>query len=156
MNFGIQVDPAFAEFLNGKRARLLEGLRNTMVFQTGALSRYIKETKLSGQVLRNITGNLRNAVFPSVETAGTQIIGRVSVDNSAPYGKYQEYGAHIPERVPVRARVLHWVSGGADVFAMRARAFDLRARPFMRPSLEERRAAILEALSTSIQGALRA
>lgn len=81
--------------------------------------------------------------------------GGVAVGREAPYGRYQEYGAHIPERVPIRARALHWINAaGNDVFAMRARAFELPSRPFMRSSFAEQREKILRELGAAIARAV--
>jgi phage gpG-like protein len=136
--------------LNGTAAKAFASIRDAVTVQTGMLAEYIKRDKLSGQVLKNRSGNLRNSVFPLTETSGSVVTGQVYVDNTAPYGRYQEYGAHIPERVPVNAKALRWYVGGSPVFAMRARAFTLPARPFMAPSLDERAPAITAAIQESV------
>jgi hypothetical protein len=141
--------------LNGTAAAVFARVQVEVVRQTGMLAEYIKREKLSGQVLKNRTGNLRNSVFPSMESSGSQIIGTVAVDNTAPYGRYQEYGAQIPERVPVKAKALRWYVGGSPVFAMRARAFTLLPRPFMRPSLDEKAPSITAAIRQSVNEAIK-
>lgn len=109
---------------------------NAVMFR---LHRHIVRDKLSGQVLKNRTGNLRRSVFVELaHKAGPLITAGVAVARSAPYARAQEYGAFIPERFPRRARALHWTTaGGQDVFAMRAAAFQLPARSFMRTALAE-------------------
>lgn len=141
--------------LNGNAAIIFARVRTEVVRQSGMLAEYIRRGKLSGQILKNRTGNLRNAVFSSVESLGAQIVGTIGVDNTAPYGRYQEYGANIPERIPVNAKALRWYVGGSAVFAMRARAFKLPARPFMRPSLDERAPAITAAIQKSVGEAIK-
>jgi len=137
--------------LNGTSPAVLTALRRRLEIETGRLSDYVKSQKLSGQVLKNVTGNLRNSVFYYMEDRGTQIVGIVDVSMpAAKYGAAQEFGAHIPERVPVTAKALHWRSGGKDIFAMRAAAFDLPPRPFMAPSLTENRDRITTALQESV------
>jgi hypothetical protein len=149
---------AIAAKLNGTRTRVLAALSDALYGQMVELRTYIQAEKLSGQVLKNRTGNLRRAVFESIAaTASDRFEGAVSVGSEALYGAYQEYGAHIPERVPVRERVLHWIGAdGANVFAMRARAFDLPARPFMRPSLDENKDKIIRALAETIDREMKA
>lgn len=145
-------DKALIEKFQTARERIVASLREEMFIQTGMLKRYIAEMKLSGQVLRNRTGNLRRAVFNTVEADELGVTGMVAVDKTAPYGAYQEFGADIPERVPVRAKAMHWVNAaGQDVFARRARAFHLGAKPFMNPSLEERRTEIVNGLKNAVQ-----
>lgn len=137
--------------LNAVPSDVISGLRARLEIEVGSLTNYVKEQKLSGQVLKNRTGNLRNAVFYTMEDRGAELVGTVDVSMpAAVYGTAHEFGAHIPERVPVTARVLHWRTGGKDIFAMRAAAFDLPARPFMRPSLEENRDKITASLQESI------
>jgi HK97 gp10 family phage protein len=134
-------------------------LADRLYSEVGKLAEYIKRDKLSGQILKNRTGNLRNSIFPSISqsTSGPtgSLTGAVSVDNTAPYGRYQEYGAEIPERVPVKAMALRWYVNGSPIFRMRARAFTLPARPFMRPSLDERAPEITRALQQALNQALK-
>jgi phage gpG-like protein len=141
--------------LNGTAEKAFALVKRAVTIQTGMLAEYIKRNKLSGQVLKARTGHLKDSVFPSVESSGSQITGMVYVDNTAFYGKVHEYGAHIPERVPVHAKALRWYVGGSPVFAMRARAFALPPRPFMRPSLDERSPAITAAIQESVNQAIK-
>jgi hypothetical protein len=153
----LQGPEQIAARLNSTRIRAANALATQLYISMGRLREYIVGSKLSGQVLRHRTGNLINSVFPSIEQSLDQskLTGKVSVDNAAPYGRYQEYGAHIPERVPIRAKALHWVNGGESIFAMRARAFDLPERSFMRSSLRETREEIITALATALNRAVK-
>jgi len=155
--FAASVDAsALKARLNGTAAKVIASMRARAEVETGRLTDYIKSQKLSGQVLQNRTGNLRNAVFYYMEDRGTVIVGNVDVSMpAAKYGAAQEFGAHIPERVPVTAKALHWLSaGGGDVFAMRARAFDLPARSFMNSSLAENQEQITASIQESINEAI--
>lgn len=140
--------------LNGTREGVVDALFTQTQISMGNLREYIVNTKLSGFPLHHRTGNLIRSTQPSASRSQAQIEGKVTVANTAPYGRYQEYGAHIPERVPIRKKALHWVTGGADVFAMRARAFDLPPRSFMRSSLAEQRETIVTALATALNRAV--
>lgn len=146
---------AVKQKLNGSSGKVLQAVRAALEVQTGELANYIRAEKLSGQILKNRTGNLRNSIFNIVTQTGTLMTGTVAVDNTAPYGAYQEYGAHIPERVPVNAKALRWYgAGGGAIFAKRARAFDLPPRPFMAPSLAEKSASIVAALQAASDAGL--
>jgi len=58
-----------------------------------ALSNKIKFQKLSGQVLRNKTGVLRDSISPSVRADGNSIIGQVATN--VEYARIHEYGGEI-------------------------------------------------------------
>jgi hypothetical protein len=141
--------------LNGTAGVVMPAIRARLNIEVGELTEYIKFQKLTGQVLKTRTGNLRNSVFYKMEDQGTQIVGTVDVSMpAARYGKAHEFGAHIPERVPVNAKALHWRVGGKDVFAMRAAAFDLPKRPFMSTGLADRHAGITAGIQESINEAI--
>ena len=59
------------------------------------LKAYVKDEKLSGQALNVGSGNLRNSVTDSVQSARDQIIGTLSAtgvsDKGFPYGYVHEY-----------------------------------------------------------------
>ena len=59
------------------------------------LKAYVKDEKLSGQALNVGSGNLRNSVTDSVQSARDQIIGTLSAtgvsDRGFPYGYVNEY-----------------------------------------------------------------
>jgi phage gpG-like protein len=103
------------------------------------LQRHISSDKLHGQVLSQRSGNLRHNILKINATMEEgNIVGAVALGANAKYGLAHEFGAHIPERVPVTSKALHWIGkSGEQVFAMRARAFDLPERSFMRSSFEE-------------------
>lgn len=148
---------AIAARLNGTRAKAIQALYDQTVKSMYELREYVVTQKLSGQVLNQRTGNLINATQPSVAQAPGTISGKVSVDTTASiYGRAHEYGAHIPDRYPIRAHALHWLNAqGGDVFAMHARAFDLPERSFMRSSLTEMREQIIRELGTALSTAVK-
>ena len=59
------------------------------------LKAYVKDEKLSGQALNVRSGNLRNSVTDSIQSARDQIIGTLSAtgvsDKGFPYGYVHEY-----------------------------------------------------------------
>jgi len=145
-----QVGAGFQKIEDRFRARLAEHL----YIAIGNLREYIVTQKLSGQVLHARTGNLANATQPSIYQSLDRYIltGKVSVDSTASvYGRAHEYGAHIPERVPIKKHALHWLNAsGGDVFAMHAAAFDLPERSFMRSSLAEFREQIINEIKKGL------
>jgi phage gpG-like protein len=103
------------------------------------LSSYIKEQKLSGQVLKNRTGTLRRSVNYEVHTETSPQYVEVGT-RGLDYAAIHEFGGRIPDRRPVNAKALHWIApGGGDVFAMFARGFTMPERSYMRSSLDEKR-----------------
>lgn len=142
--------------LDADGVKVLAALRGRLESETGQLANYIKAEKLSGQVLKNRTGNLRNSVFYTMEDRGAVFVGTVDVSMpAAKYGAAHEFGAHIPERVPVSAKALHWIAAnGQSVFAMRAAAFDLPVRSFMNSALEDRRTQITANLQETVNEAV--
>ena len=144
---------ALQDRLKGFAENAILALRSQLYAEVGMLASYIQREKLSGQILKNRKGHLRRSIFHTVTNSGSQIVGTVGVGLEVPYGRYQEYGAQIPERVPVKAKALRWYVGGSPVFAMRARAFTLPARPFMRPSLDEKADEITQGLQQALNEA---
>jgi hypothetical protein len=161
--FANSSDQRVQAWLASRKPLIADSLAKEMLRQMIALSRHVAEGHLTGRPgLRNITGTLRRAVLasPRAEQTSADIKGTVSVDRSVPYARIQEYGGtvQIPEIVPKRAQALHWSSGGADVFAKRARAHPVTipARSFMRSSLEEQKQMIIEGLTAAAAQAAKA
>ncbi len=92
----------------------------------------------SGKVLARRSGTLARSIDERVEARGLVLVGALRA--GAAYAAAQELGASIPARVirPRRAKALHWIANGQDVFARMSRpgAFTLPARPFLRPAIE--------------------
>lgn len=130
--------------------RLPAGVRNALIRKmamlTGDLRNYVITDKLSGQVLNKQSGALQQSIQRDVASDDQSVTGRVfsakgtsmggtPVEN---YAGAQEYGAHIPERVPVKALALSWIANGKRIFAMRAAAFNLPERSYLRSSLSDK------------------
>jgi len=147
------------------RVRLFGELREQLKKSMYELREYIVGSKLSGSPLHRRSGNLASSIIPTVEGSWPVSRGSVGVDKSAgsepgqvlKYANALEYGANIPERVPMKARALHWLAAdGSDVFAKRARAFYLQPHSFMRPSLREQRQQIIDGVHETVNRALKA
>jgi hypothetical protein len=118
--------------------------------------------KLSDDVLHVRTGELRRSIHPDTWQDGKTVRGTVFSASNSPAGKYaaiQEFGGtvHIPEIVPTKAQVLHFLIDGKDVFAMRTRAHDITIpeRSYMRSSLTEMKDEILAGLTDAVKEGLR-
>jgi hypothetical protein len=152
LQFTIEGQTALAAKVSGLREKIVLEMMKSLNTVNTQLQRYIVSDKLSGQVLKSHSGNLKRAIvqIPAEQTAET-ISGGVGLGREASYGLAHEFGAHIPERVPVKAKALHWIGAdGRDVFAMRARAFDLPERSFMRSSFAEFRDRIEDSIRSAV------
>lgn len=173
------------QFINRSDERVVEKLRGRLVPAELAIVNKVDELdarlqrrvqmKLEGEVLKSHTHKLSNSVrMVPARKVGSTIAGFVQAGGGvAPYGIYQERGAHIPEvtgklmvfpgaeRTAVMevlgkttARKIYGRSGGM-VFTMRHRAFDLPARPFMATSLEEMKAEFIREIGGAIGASLK-
>lgn len=109
--------------------------------------------KLSDDVLHVRTGKLHASVFSEVVDTPNRVVGIVGAGRGVAYAAIHEFGGvvRIPEVVPTNAKALHWVTGGKDVFVMRARAHDvvIPQRSYLRSSLDDMKGQILEELTTA-------
>ena len=150
-------DERIAEFLRTRSARIAEefgaGIMRAMI----RLASYIGAEKLSGQVLKARTGNLRSAVLTGVQSyrSGTASHGRIPSGGLPWYGALQEDGgsftAHRNLKKPAH---LMRRAMGERVMTGSPYGIYFPARPFMRPSLQEQRGMIIEELVKSMHKAL--
>lgn len=134
---------------------LLEALLKKMNVITADLRNYIITDKLSGQVLNKRTGRLQQSIQRDVSSSDLAVTGKVfSAGDAKAYAGAHEFGAHIPERTPVKAKALAFMVGGKQVFAMRAKAFNLPERSFLRSSLRDKAQEISGDLREAIQEAI--
>lgn len=134
---------------------LRDALFQKMGILTGDLRNYVITDKLSGQVLNKITGQLQQSIQKDVESNGLSVTGIVfSAGDAKAYAGAQEYGAHIPERVPVKAQALSWITGGKRVFFARAAAFNLPERSYLRSSLKDKSDDIKDGLQDAVNEGL--
>jgi hypothetical protein len=155
IEFILRGDREVTAKVSGLRDKIVVEMIKAMDTVNNRLKTHIVSDKLSGQVLKSHFGNLKKAIVQiRAQQVDDTISGGVGLGREARYGLAHEYGAHIPERVPVKAKALHWIgANGADVFAMRARAFDLPERSFMRSSFAEFRDRIEDATREAVRKA---
>jgi phage gpG-like protein len=104
------------------------------------LVRYVKEHKLSGQVLHVRTGTLRRKINYRVTQTAAAITGQVGVKLS--YAAAHEYGLDVEEQVREHLRTAKMAFGrpiAPVTFSVRAhtRHMKLPERSFLRSSLRE-------------------
>jgi phage gpG-like protein len=114
--------------------------------------------KLSGQVLKVRTGNLRDSIGYDVMSATDAVTATVFSDRSVRYGAIHEYGGQTAPHViqPRAGGVLAFQMGGKTVFARKINhpGSKIPARPFMRPTLAEYRDRITDSMSAAVEESL--
>lgn len=112
--------------------------------QDALLEAYIKRDKLSGQVLNRRTGRLSRSIHSEpARLEGSAILGKVGTN--LVYAPVHEFGATIRAK---RAKYLRFKIDGHWVMKTQV---TIPARPYMRPSLQERGPAIREGLKRAIR-----
>ena len=98
------------------------------------------------------TGVLRSSVNTRVDESSTSV--SATIGTNIKYAKIHEYGGviHVPEIKPKSARALAFEVGGQTIFAMSARAHDVRMpeRSFLRSALCEMKPTIEAELKAAV------
>lgn len=105
-------------------------------------------------------GQLRASVFQRLDSdSAAEVVGAVGFSADVPYAAIHEFGGtiNVPEMVPVKARALHWIGGGKDVFAMRTKAHTVTMpeRAPLRTAFREMRGEIVSGLKEAVAEGLR-
>lgn len=105
----------------------------------------VKRDKLSGEVLKNRTGNLRRSIGERLERGEDSVTARVGIfaGPTMHYGRAHEFGFTGP--VPVRAH-LREVAGKAHLVRAHTRNVTLPERSFLRSALREMAPDVLRAI----------
>lgn len=153
MNIQIEVlnGGEFEAFMEQKAEAIVAAVKTEMNAETLNLLAYIKDEKLSGQVLNQRSGNLKNSGFVEIEQGSGQITGFVGFGRTVPYAAILNYGGSI-EIPEVSGKLMVFNRGGATVFTMKHRAFtvNMPARNYLETSLEEREPAITQGFRDAI------
>lgn len=158
LDIHIEIDTSQAvEELASKAEAIVSAVRAEMVAQTGNLLAYIKDEKLSGQLLNQRSGNLKRSGFTEVQETAESAIGYVGFGRTVPYAAIHNYGGtiHIPE---VSGKLMVFERGGETVFTRRHRAFDVNMpeRNYLESSATEREPIIREGFRDAIEAAIHA
>jgi len=145
--------------LEGTLDLLRAALVRKLTIAVFKLESHIKQDKLSGQVLNVVTGALRRSIFSKIESSGDSVTATVASSSDVKYGAIHEFGGiiDIPEIFPVKAKALHWASGGKDVFAKRAQAHQIKMpeRSFMRSAFADLKDEIKADIQQAVEEATR-
>ena len=152
--------------LRGMNIRIRDALRRAVTEAAVALTRYVKEEKLSGQVLHNRTGTLRRKINFSVHEDATSVTATVGVKLA--YAAVHEYGfdgvvtvrehtraiASRNVRGSIRGKSRAIASGVAFVRSYE-RHMHLPERSYLRSSLRENAGSIRDQLRAAVVQAVQ-
>lgn len=148
----IKIHADLAEIVNsfGERKRLVKtNLYNVFRRIARQLAAYIKNQKLSGQVLNRISGKLAGSVGYRVTQSGGDFTLEVYAGGEeAPYAIVHELGGTIQVPTHLSASRL------GRQFSVQAHSAKYPARPFMKTSLEENENAIAQQIEDAVQAVI--
>jgi phage gpG-like protein len=140
-------------------ANIVKALRPRVERQAIELTRYVKDEKLSGQVLKTgPSSHLRGSIHYEL-TMGDQEMTAI-VGTNVEYAHIHEYGgqtrAHVIEAR--NAKCLHFFMDGKEMFLRRVNhpGSKMPERSFLRSSLRERGAAIRADLEAGVMEGINA
>jgi phage gpG-like protein len=114
------------------------------------LQRHIVQDKLSGQVLKVRTSNLRASIQQTVKDQVDNFQARVFSSGDVKYAAIHEFGGVI---VPKKAKALSFVIDGKRIFTKQV---IMPKRSYMRTSLEDQKDAIVKGLMAAVAGGIKA
>lgn len=132
---------------------VLNNLKTTIQRQGIMLSSYIKEHKLSSQVLNVKTGRLRNSIHSSFFSTTHEF--KSIVETNVKYAGVHEYGFQGTVNVRAHKRRISkaWgkpISTRDIIINSFKRNMNMHERSYMRTALREREATIIKAIDLSI------
>lgn len=147
------VEQAKAALL-GRTSAMVENIKTTVTEASVDLVAYVKDNKLSGQVLGNRTGRLRRSVTFKVNDNGGTVSG--TVGSNVAYGRAWELGFKGDQTVKAHERKITRAFGKdiAPVVARvqaHTRKVNMPARPWLQPAMAERFPAYQERFVAAIK-----
>ena len=141
LNINVYGHKEFAQ----KLKREASGLPSVLVLGMRKLMEDVRDTSrdkyLTGprpKRLGVVSGTLRSTLRVDAFEQGKKIIGVIGTGKEAPYGQYHEEGRRGPWIVRAkRARMLSFKVGGQQVYAKNVTHPGIKARPFLRPAIED-------------------
>jgi phage gpG-like protein len=130
---------------------LFKGMKQAIVLA----EKTAKEVYLSGKALKKRSGKLSGTVKSEARRKGKDVEGVLSAGGaSVPYAGIHEFGGKLPGRsiMPTRARVLRYTTRtGRLIFTASAEVPPtvVKASPFLRPSIKDNMAQMLDILERS-------
>ena len=95
-------------------------------------------------------GQLRRSIFSTTESTPISVTGKVATGADTPYAKYVELGTDPHDILPTKAKALHFLAGGKDVFAKIVHHPGTKAQYFMRDALRDLTPAIKAGLTQAV------
>lgn len=126
-------------------ARSPELVRRGLALAGQHVVRKVKQ-KLSGEVLRVRTNRLRGSI--TSEVRGEKTLELV-VGTNVIYARIHEFGGVI---VPKKAKFLHFIVGGREVFAKKV---TIPKRPYMEPAMKESLQDIVRIIGETVEKGLK-
>jgi hypothetical protein len=145
------------ERLRSAPATLLSVLSTKLTALMFQLQSRIVLDKLSGQVLAHRTGTLAGSVRAQpTTTTGTTLHGGITAGGGpAFYAGIHEFGVDHPWTITAtRARALHFISAGREIFVKSVTHPALPQRAFMAPALAESEESIRAGLQNALDSEL--
>ena len=143
---GVTIDTnAVGPFLESKTGAIRAALAEKMGLTSRNLAVAVS-AKVTGQVLQVRTGRLSGSIrtLPT-ETSPNEITGGAAAGGGpVVYARSLEYGSRAHIIQAINAKVLHFQIGGKEIFARSVMHPGTRAYAFMRGTLDEQAAGIIE------------
>lgn len=118
------------------------------------LEDHVKNDKLSGQVLKVGSGRLRDSIVSELVDDGDALSVTIASSGDVKYAAIQEFGGKTAAHdiLPNKAKVLAFVSGGAQVFAkiVHHPGSTIPERSYLRSSLADMRDEIISGLKAAV------
>ena len=155
LTFALSGDDALAARLDAFPDALQTALSAKATTLALALADTVRLDKLSGQVLAARSGALLSSIAAEVTAEGEAVVATVGSVGDLKYAAIQEYGGKTAahEILPVKARALAFVDGGATHFARRVEhpGSLIPERSYLRATLDEQSDAIVAALAATLE-----
>lgn len=124
-----------------------------------ALAQDVQDDKLSGQVLQEKSGLLKESIESAVESSGDVISANVFVAGDVPYAAIQEYGgitkAHVIAATQGKALAFNW-QGKQVLFAhINHPGSVIPEHSYLRSALEDMQDNIIDSYASALGDALR-
>ena len=149
-------DDAVIARLDAIPGSVAAAVRRAVEGQAIALTRYVKESKLSGQVLRNRSGLLRASISYALMIADQGLTAQVGAN--VEYAHVHEYGGDFAIKAHQRMMTQAFGRPVAIPRMISVRAHDAHypERSFLRSSLEENAASIRAAIEAAVAEGIKA
>lgn len=153
MIFRLYGGKELVERLRTMPARVQNALSVKLKVMASEFSEYVKQDKLSGQVLNTASGKLKSSIYARVYTSKSKVTMSTGSRGDVPYAAIHEYGGHTAAHAifPSKARVLRYMRDGSTMYALSVMhpGSDIPERSYMRSALADKSEEIRAALSAA-------